>query len=117
MIKPWKVLSTVTLVVALSVSMVVPAFAVDGDITDTSSGNIYTALNYNSNTSYLNNMINQIIEEKAANQFIYEWRGEKFGFDDFSAEVTQLIAEGETPVQAKDEAAAPPAPNPMLTPR
>jgi hypothetical protein len=40
MIKPWKILSTATLVLALSVSMVVPAFATDGDMTDTKTGTI-----------------------------------------------------------------------------
>jgi len=104
--KPWKVLSTAALVAALSVSMVLPAFAADGDITDTSSGTVYQAATYNSNTSAYNTLVNSIISEKAPNQFAYSFGGQQFGFDSFSTAVTNLLATpGETPAQAKTTAA------------
>jgi len=109
--KPWKVLSTAALVAALSVSMVLPAFAADGDITDMSTGTVYQAATYNSDTSAYNTLVNSLIGEKTSNQFAYSFGGKQYGFDSFSTAVTNLLATpGETPTQAKTTAAT------MVTP-
>ena len=104
--KPWKVLSTATLVAALSVSMVVPAFAAEGDITNTSTGTVYQAATYNSNTSVYNTLVSSIISEAKPDQFTYSFGAQQFGLDSFSTAVTSLLATpGETPQQAKAAAA------------
>jgi len=104
--KPWKVLSTAALVAALSISMVLPAFAADGDITDTKTGTVYQASNYNLNTSLLNTLVNGIIGG-TNNQFAYSYGTHQFGFNSYSDAVTALLAAtpGETVAQAKATAA------------
>jgi hypothetical protein len=103
--KPWKVLSTAALVAALSVSMVLPAFAADGDITDTKTGTVYQASSYNSNTQAYNTLVNSLIEG-TTNQFAYSFGGQQFGFDSYNTAVTALLATpGETVAQAKAAAA------------
>jgi len=81
----------------------VPTMA-NGDITDTKTGTIYRAADYDSNTATYNTMINQLNGESTPNQFTYYY-GKQFGFDDYSAAVTKLIVAGENPVQAKIDAA------------
>jgi hypothetical protein len=106
LIKPWKVFSTTALVAVLSLCMVLPVFAANGDITDTTSGTVYQASSYDSNTATYNALVNSIIGEKTLDQFTYEYNSNKLGFDTYSALVTKLINQGETPPQAKADAAA-----------
>lgn len=107
--KPWKVLSTAALVTALSVSMVVPAFAANGDIVDTSTGTSYSAATYRSNTATFNTMVNAMISESASNQFTYEYGGNKLKLDDLSTEVSKLMGTGKTVTQALTTASTEPA--------
>jgi len=103
--KLWKVLSTSALVAVLSVTMVVPTFAFNGDITDKATNTTYLASEYNSNTQKLNTLIDQLIKG-TRDQFIYEYGGQNFKFDDFSDRVTALINTGSTPNAAKTTASA-----------
>jgi lysophospholipase L1-like esterase len=89
---------------AESVQIPAPVKMADGDIADTKTSTIYHATDYNSNTQTYNTMIDQIIEG-TTNQFTYYYGGNPFGFDDYSAAVTKLISAGETPAQAKADAA------------
>jgi len=84
---------------------VLPAFAADGDITDTKTGTVYQASSYNSNTQAYNTLVNSLIEG-TTNQFAYSFGGQQFGFDSYNTAVTALLATpGETPAQAKAAAA------------
>lgn len=103
--KPWKVLSTAALVAALTISMVAPAFATNGDIVDKSTSTVYSAAQYNTNTATLNTLIDKIIGETSSNMFTYEYAGANYKFDDYSAEVTRLINAGSTATAAKTAAA------------
>jgi len=84
---------------------VLPAFAADGDITDTKTGTVYQASSYNSNTQAYNTLVNSLIGG-TTNQFAYSFGGQQFGFDSYSTAVTTLLATpGETVAQAKTAAA------------
>ncbi|MDR3602818.1 MAG: leucine-rich repeat protein [Desulfosporosinus sp.] len=87
--------------VAYKVQIVAAPTTANGDIEDTKTGTIYQEADYRSNTKTFDTMINQIIGEDTPNQFTYAYGGNKFNFDDYNAAVTQLIATGETPTQAK----------------
>jgi hypothetical protein len=102
--KLWRILSTAALAAALSINIVAPAFAADGDIVDTKTGTLYPAASYDSNTVAYNTLIDKIIIG-ATNEFTYEFGGNKFKFNDYSSLVTALIGQGETPLQAKTDAA------------
>lgn len=94
MIKPWKVLSTAALVLALSVSAVLPAFAANGDMTDTKTGIVYKAVDYRCNTAVFNDLTNQLIDG-TRNQFTYEYSGIQYKFDDANDKINELVASGD----------------------
>ncbi|MDR3587296.1 MAG: hypothetical protein P4L59_18570, partial [Desulfosporosinus sp.] len=102
--QPWKVLSTSALAAVLSLSMVVPVFAADGDIMDRTTHNPYLATTYRSNTAVCNSLIDSLIN--SLDTFTYEFGGKNYEYHAFSDRVTSLIDTGITAPQAKSQAAS-----------
>ncbi|MDQ7093939.1 hypothetical protein REC12_10090, partial [Desulfosporosinus sp. PR] len=99
--KPWKVFSTSALVVALSVSMAIPAFAANGDMVDKTTKTTYLASDYRSNTATMNDLLQHMFN---GDQFSYEYGSQNYKYDAFANKVTSLMSTM-TPEQAKAQAA------------
>jgi NAD(P)-dependent dehydrogenase (short-subunit alcohol dehydrogenase family) len=107
-LKLWKTILSTALVSALTVSNVIPVLASNGDIYDKTNKVTYASADYNSNTAVYDQLIDQLTMGQGLNRFTYEFNNLQFNFDEYSDEVTRLIATNLSPTAAKTAAAAEP---------